>query len=179
MPFQKGQKIRLGMKQSEETKKKLREYMLNFGNKLPRRRFGRKHSEETKEKMSKSHMGLNTWMKGKKLSKETRKKISFATKGEKNYWWKGGITPINTTIRQSLEYRLWREAVFKRDNWTCQWCKQRGGKIHADHIKMFSIYPELRFSVENGRTLCKKCHAWKTKMDMKIYTGKVPELNYA
>lgn len=31
-------------------------------------------------------------------------------------------------------------------------------KMHADHIKPFAIYPDLRFEVSNGRTLCSACH---------------------
>lgn len=57
-----------------------------------------------------------------------------------------------------IEYRLWREAVFKRDDWTCVWCFKRGGDLEADHIKSFANHPELRFVLDNGRTLCIPCH---------------------
>ena len=81
------------------------------------------------------------------------------TSGEKNINWKGGITPINEKIRQSTEYKLWRIAVFTRDNFTCVWCGDNtSGSLNADHIKPFAYYPELRFAIDNGRTLCEDCH---------------------
>lgn len=101
---------------------------------------------------------------GKKLSVEIRRKMSQShPKGDKHPMWKGGITTTNRIIRNSLEYKLWRESVFARDNWTCVWCGARNGRgetiiLHADHIKQFAYYPELRFAIDNGRTLCKPCH---------------------
>lgn len=72
--------------------------------------------------------------------------------------WKGGITPENMRIRQSAEYKAWRLAVFERDDYTCQICLQRGGRLNADHIKPFSLFPALRTALDNGRTLCFDCH---------------------
>lgn len=85
----------------------------------------------------------------------------------KHWNYKGGITPINAKIRNSVEYKLWREAVLKRDNYTCVWCGKVGGwskeekrqiKLQTDHIKPFALFPELRFAIDNGRTLCEDCH---------------------
>ena len=72
--------------------------------------------------------------------------------------WKGGINPINDSIRKSRDYKIWRKAVFQRDNFTCKECKQRGGKLNAHHIKPFALFPELRFAIDNGITLCIPCH---------------------
>ena len=72
--------------------------------------------------------------------------------------WQGGVTPINKKERNKLEYKLWREAIFKRDNYTCVLCGAKDKYFNADHIKPFSLYPELRLSLDNGRTLCIECH---------------------
>jgi len=96
--------------------------------------------------------------KGRSISIERRLKISLDRRGSKSHFWKGGITKYTKAIKNKIEYRLWRENVFKRDNWTCVICKIRGGYLEADHIKPFSLYPELRFVLDNGRTLCKNCH---------------------
>lgn len=72
--------------------------------------------------------------------------------------WRGGDIDNPQRDRNSPEYRMWRNAVFLRDNYTCQVCGQVGGRINAHHIKRFSKYPSLRFVLGNGITLCEKCH---------------------
>lgn len=79
-------------------------------------------------------------------------------KGAENNKWKGGITPLHEKIRKSSRYLEWRKKVFIRDDYRCQACGKRGGNLHADHVMPFSLYPELRLEVLNGRTLCVPCH---------------------
>jgi len=62
------------------------------------------------------------------------------------------------TKHGSAEEREWRDTVFARDNWTCVRCGARGCRLNADHIEPFSTHPELRFDLNNGRTLCEPCH---------------------
>jgi uncharacterized protein YlzI (FlbEa/FlbD family) len=65
-------------------------------------------------------------------------------------------------IRTSVEYDEWRRSVYKRDNFTCQECGKRGGRLNAHHIKSILLFPELTFAVENGTTLCVTCHEQTT-----------------
>jgi len=51
-----------------------------------------------------------------------------------------------------------QKEVFERDNYTCQMCDERGGKLQVDHIQSWAEYVELRFDMKNLRTLCMDCH---------------------
>ena len=93
--------------------------------------------------------GKPAWNKGK-----VRPEMS----GSNHPNWQGGLTAKNKLVRKSIIYQLWRNAVFERDNYICQSCGSHGGDLNADHIKPFALYPKLRFSIDNGRTLCKSCH---------------------
>jgi hypothetical protein len=97
----------------------------------------------------------NKGLKGIHLNPKTEFKKG-QTSGEKNINWKGGIT--SDLPRFTDEYKSWRTAVFERDNYTCVWCHQRGGRLNADHIYPQSIFPEKRYDLDNGRTLCIGCH---------------------
>lgn len=155
--LEKMSKAHKGIKLSSQTKSKIKKAMIGrkvtWGNKISKTRLkmGFKQSEESKNKIRKARAK-------QVITIETRKKLSEALKGNKHWNWQGGKTPINRRVRVSLEYKLWRKSVFERDNYTCIWCGQRGGKLNADHIKRFADYPELRFAIDNGRTLCEDCH---------------------
>lgn len=84
--------------------------------------------------------------------------VAERQRGSNSHRWQGGKTSEAMKLRNSREYAAWREAVFARDNYTCQECGSHGGKLNADHIKPFSTHPELRLDVSNGRTLCFTCH---------------------
>lgn len=141
------------------------EHKLSLSNsmKLHNKQFGRKggvkkghkFSEKVKDNMSRGQ--LSAYKNGERIAPWSGKKRPNIS-GENNYNWKGRPFGINHQIRNSLEMKLCREACFKRDNYTCVWCGKRGGKLNADHIKPFAYYPELRFALDNLRTLCVECH---------------------
>ena len=147
----------------------------NVGRKYPNRKLSKKHKAniasarkrewESGLRKRKWHLKPEqiekarlTWI-GRKHKLESREKMSLAKigkyLGENHPNWQGGITKESFKIRNSREYKLWRKAVFERDNWTCMWCGLRSSKglkayLHADHIKPFAYFPELRFAIDNG-----------------------------
>ena len=119
-----------------EHKEKLRQMLL--GNK---RTLGYKHSERAK-----ALIGL--------YSRRPRPDIS----GANSPMWRGGIATENEKIRQSIQYRNWHNDVLCRDFHTCQACGKKGGNLHVDHVMPFALFPDTRFDLLNGRTLCAPCH---------------------
>lgn len=163
-----------GKKMSVETKRKLSEALRgreawNKGEKMP---------EEIKKKLSEINKGKRfspktEFKKGqykgnknpakrieirRKISKAKKEKPLFNMRGENHPRWSGGNASMNERLRRRIEYKLWRKAIFVRNNWTCQKCGEKGGKLNVHHLHNFADYPNLQTSIENGITLCKKCH---------------------
>ena len=158
--------------------------------------YGKKHTKERLEenrvattkrwqdpewraKVLKARIGTQVaWNKGKKIPQWS---------GKKHPNWKGGITPLRSQIRALLDNEQWRNIIFERDNYICQKCGVRGGRLEAQHIKAFNkTFSEFlkeydQFSpmedketlvrlaikykpfwdINNGITLCKECHRGK------------------
>lgn len=110
--------------------------------------LGKKLSPEVRQKMSIARKGTVPWVKGKKVP---------SMSGPNHYLWKGGITPESKKERSRF-LKYMRKKVFERDSYTCTFCFTRGETLHVDHIKSWAEFPELRFQLENCRTLCRRCH---------------------
>lgn len=85
--------------------------------------------------------------------------------------WKGGLTILNQSIRGLEKYNKWRKEIFIRDNFTCVLCDEKQF-LNADHITPLCYlvsknniinveqaeFCEELWDINNGRTLCIKCH---------------------
>jgi len=117
--------------------------------------------------------------KGKRASLETRKKLSKAFKGRKSPF-KGKKRPEmagknhplwiedrsrlakykdGNEYRNSPASRNWAKEVKERDGWICQLKNSScSGKVIAHHVLSWKDYPELRYTLNNGITLCHAHH---------------------
>jgi hypothetical protein len=147
------------------------------------------YSINRKGKLFYNSKGIHNGMFGRKgtlnhLFGKKRLDVSLRMKKEKNWRWKGGITPLSDQIYSLNEYKVWRTEIFKRDNYTCTECGETNCYLEAHHIKRFSqliqeflqLYSQFSpiedketllrlaityepfWNISNGKTLCKKCH---------------------
>lgn len=87
--------------------------------------------------------------------------------------WRGGATKDYRKLRNSLWKQIadWRAKVLARDGYKCVFCGSTEN-VQADHIKAFILYPQLRFNINNGRTLCRPCHYKTDNYGSKVYRRK-------
>ena len=140
-------------------------------------------TKETKLKISNSHLGkkrppfTKEWLNKMRISR--RKRI-----GKYAPFYKDGRTPFIVDLYNILKAKEWRKQVFERDHFICQECSKKNCYLEAHHkrkilliLKDFlKLYLELNiikdkrqlislaitykpfWDVDNGITLCKKCH---------------------
>ena len=59
----------------------------------------------------------------------------------------------------SHEYKLWAKLVKKRDDFKCRTCNCiKGNNLCSHHLDGWSTFPEKRYQIDNGITLCENCH---------------------
>lgn len=77
-------------------------------------------------------------------------------KGENHWNWQNGKS-LENDRHDSNEYKQWRKMVYERDQYKCVKYGSKN-KLNAHHIKSWKYYPDLRYNINNGITLCEKCH---------------------
>ena len=85
--------------------------------------------------------------------------------GEKHPRWIADRTKVVKNNRSKYEYendgayRVWMIQVKNRDHWKCKIAdKNCNGRLEAHHILNWIDFPELRYEINNGITLCHAHH---------------------
>lgn len=79
--------------------------------------------------------------------------------GSNHYNWNSNISDEERYAGRHVKHKGWRKLVYEKDWYRCVCCGDKsGGNLVAHHLFDYSTYPEKRFDVENGVTLCRKCH---------------------
>jgi len=119
---------------------------------------GKKRTEEFKKKRSEQYSGKGNPFYGKKHSEETCKKLSAHFQGVGIDEWEGFSNKAIVRLDKSSKMKYWRHAVYERDDYTCILCDKRGGDLNAHHIVKRANREDLIYNVDNGVTLCVRCH---------------------
>ena len=139
-------------------------------------RTGFEHSEETKKKMSEAHgkgEDSHNWKGGKPNCLDCEKMLSTykmkrcqrcdgkARSGSNSPMWIADRSKLKKSEKKHLDgrYRDWMLAVKNRDNWKCRMDNEQcEGHLASHHILDWVNYPELRYDINNGITLCHAHH---------------------
>lgn len=145
-------KLKLGFKKCLWCKKRI---TLKINRDLKRKRFC-SYACRQKWRYKNGEWTMNRMWKKCNTPEANKKK---ALKGKRHPCWIKDRSLIkDKRFHNSPEGKIWRLAVFERDKFICQYCRQKGGKLRGHHIKSFRNYPKLRMDINNGITLCIKCH---------------------
>ena len=114
---------------------KTRMHQLMMGKSATRGNTGKHFSLLHKERLSQSHSGLN------------------------HYRWIEDRGSVQRNLRNDPEYLQWVKMVKKRDHNICKLkAKTCKGYNIVHHIKSWKNYPEIRYLINNGITLCQAHH---------------------
>ena len=136
-----------------------------FGRLIVMSRNGSTKNNKGSKWLCKCDCGSSKTVSAQSLKRKTTQSCGcLAKEYQKTVWqkenhplWKGGISQ-DRWPRHSIEYTTWRLSVYRRDGFKCQCCNKVGGYLNAHHILSWAKYPKERFDIENGITLCIKCH---------------------
>lgn len=88
------------------------------------------------------------------LRDEVTKNRCLGVYGKNHPAWTGN----NIDRRTSVAYLNWRKTVFTKNNYTCILCEQYGGTLNIHHLDGYNWCIAKRMDINNGITLCKRCH---------------------
>lgn len=103
-----------------------------------------------------------------------RYKIAFTVKEHHPRWIKDRAqlkerSPRGWDGKLSYEYINWMKQVKNRDYWKCRIANDDcSGRVEAHHILNWVQYPELRFEIKNGITLCHAHHPRKRAEEKRL-----------
>lgn len=134
----------------------------------------------TPESRKKARISISKALMGRSLSSDHKRAISGGLlrsghrppismrSGPRHHNWKGGTSSVRNADFKNPLYIAFRNGVLTRDKYTCQKCTVRGLGLHAHHLKSWAEYPDLRYVISNGVTLCRSCHYSEHKGKPKI-----------
>jgi len=132
---------------------------------------GKKRSAEFCKHMSEVRTGYVTPSSQRK-KQSVSMRLAVMNGNHPHVKWRGGTTSLQRILHKTSEYKIWALSVFKRDNYTCQECGRRDGRINPHHIiTLSSLLVKHRITtleealeckelwdISNGVTLCIECH---------------------
>ena len=130
------------------------------------------------------HLSPQTeFKKGKIVTEEDKKRLKISStlarakrfwstpKGKNHYRWIENRTLLKDDAkeRSGQLMREWSRKVKYRDNWKCHFNnKDCNGIMEAHHILGWTAFPELRYDVNNGITLCHYHHPRKRAEEARL-----------
>lgn len=122
--------------------------------------------------------GQKPWNLGLKMSDDFKLKCVNRSRGkytkEKHPGWIKDRSKLQTNTdtfrdRSSSMYNYWTKQVKNRDNYKCKINNEDcNGRLEAHHMLSWIDYPELRYDINNGVTLCHDHHPRKRSEEKRL-----------
>lgn len=96
-----------------------------------------------------------------KWTEEQKQKLRGLKSKEKHPQWIADRSQLVKDEKKHLDgrYREWSRSVKNRDSWRCKISNSDcNGRLESHHILNWKDYPELRYDINNGITLCHAHH---------------------
>lgn len=78
---------------------------------------------------------------------------------------RGDYARYSAKVTRSQRWKALRMQALDRDGWACVQCGDRQ-RLEIDHIKPVKDRPDLAYALGNLQTLCGRCHARKTRIEV-------------